>query len=133
MSASFAFHKALHAALAANPALAAIVGARIYDAPPRDATFPYVTQAETSTADWSTSTENGGEHRLTLHAWSRTGGKAECWSILDAIRDALHDAALAIEAQALVNLRFERAATSLDADGRTWHGIARFRAVTEPA
>jgi HK97 family phage portal protein len=91
----------------------------------------YVTLGETSAADWSTSTEDGTEHRLTLHAWSRTGGKAECWSILDALRDTLHDAMLSPEGQALVNLRFERAAVSLDPDRRTWHGIARFRAVTE--
>jgi hypothetical protein len=133
MTTSIALHKALYAALTASTPLANIVGTRIFDAPPRDATFPYVTLGETSVTDWSTSTEDGTEHRLTLHAWSRAGGKAECWSILDVLRNALHDAGLSLEGQALANLRFERAATSLDPDRRTWHGIARFRAVTEPA
>jgi hypothetical protein len=130
---AFALHKAVFGTLAAAAPLTNIVGTRIFDAPPRDATFPYVTLGETSSADWSTSTEDGTEHRLTLHAWSRAGGKAECWSILDALRDALHDAMLSPEGEALANLRFERAAVSLDSDGRTWHGIARLRAVTEPA
>jgi hypothetical protein len=130
---AFALHKVIFAALAASTPISGLVGARVFDAPPRNAAFPYVTLGETSAADWSTSTEEGTEHRLTLHAWSRAGGKAECWSILDALRDALHDAMLSPEGEALGNLRFERAAVSIDSDGRTWHGVARFRAVTEPS
>ncbi len=44
----------------------------------------------------------------------------------------LHDAALALDGHALVNLRCETADTMRDPDGITVHGRLRFRAVTEP-
>ena len=129
---SFPLHAAFFAALGGDEQLAETIGNRIFDTPPRDAEFPYVTLGDWSAADWSTGTETGTEHRLTVHAWSRAGGKAESWSIVDAIREALHDRDFTLDGQALVNLRFERAAVNLDSDRRTWHGVARFRAVTEP-
>ena len=48
-----------------------------------------------------------------------------------AVETALHDAALALEGHALVNLRFLEGTTRREADGATWRGTIRFRAVTE--
>jgi hypothetical protein len=127
-----ALQKAVVAALVADAAVGALIGDRIYDAPPRDATFPYLTVGQVNTADWSTGTEGGAEHQLTLHAWSRERGKRGCYAIGAAVEAALHDAALALDDHALVNLRFEFAETRRDPDGITFHGAIRFRAVTEP-
>jgi len=70
--ASAALRAAVHDALVADaPLLAALGGPKIYDEPPRSAAFPYVTLGETRIADYSTGTETGEEHLLTLHAWSR--------------------------------------------------------------
>jgi hypothetical protein len=129
---SLALQKAVVAALVADAAVGALIGDRIYDAQPRDAIFPYLTIGQVNTTDWSTGTEDGGEHQLTLHAWSRERGKRECYAIGEAVEAALHDAALTLDGHALVNLRFEFAETRRDPDGITFHGAMRFRAVTEP-
>ncbi len=131
-SAALALQKAVYAALAADDGVGALIGDRIYDGAPRNAVFPYLTIGQTTQTDWSTGTEDGTEHRLTLDVWSRQGGKSECHAIADTIRVALHDAALALDGHALVNLRFETADIARDPDGITFHGRLRFRAVTEP-
>jgi hypothetical protein len=46
---------------------------------------------------------------------------------------ALDDAPLAPDGHTLVNLRFSVADIRREADGRTYHALVRFRAVTEPA
>jgi hypothetical protein len=128
---ALALQKAVYAALTADAGVGAAIGDRIFDAAPRNAAFPYATFGDTRVGDWSTGTEEGAEHRLVLHVWSRALGKAECWAALEAIRMALHDAALDLDGHVLVNLRFEAADVGQDRDGITWHGAARLRAVTE--
>jgi len=132
-AASLAFQKAVYAALIGDAGIGALIGDRIFDGPPRSLAFPYVTIGDARATDWSTGTEGGTEHRLQLHAWSRERGKAECWAMIDAIRAALDEDALSLDGHVLVNLRFEAADVGQDRDGITWHGVARFRAVTEPA
>jgi hypothetical protein len=129
---SLALQKAVFAALAGAGGGGATIGDRIHDAPPRNVAFPCATFGDARIGDWSTGTEAGAEHRLVLHVWSRERGKAECWAILEAIRAALHDAALDLDGHVLVNLRLEAADVGQDRDGITWHGVVRFRAVTEP-
>jgi len=128
---ALALQQAVVAALIADAAVGALIGDRIYDAPPRDAVFPYATVGDTRVADLSTATEAGAEHRLTLNVWSRERGKRQCYEILEAIEAALHDAPLALDDHALVNLRFEFAEVGRERDGITYRGQARFRAVTE--
>jgi hypothetical protein len=128
---SLALQKAVVAALAADAALAAIIDDRVHDGPPRNAEFPYVAIGQASLADWSTGTEAGAEHRLLIDVWSREPGKRQCYEIMDAIEAALHDAALTLDGHTLVNLRFEFADARRDPDGITYHGVVRFRAVTE--
>lgn len=130
---SLALQKAVFAALVADAGVGALIGDRIFDAAPRNAAFPYVTFGDVRVADWSTGSGEGAEHRLVLHVWSRERGKAECFAAIEAIRAALHEAALDLDGHVLVNLRFEAADVGQDRDGITWHGTARFRAVTEPA
>ncbi|MBX3495916.1 MAG: DUF3168 domain-containing protein [Parvibaculum sp.] len=131
MNADLALQKAVHAALAADAALAALVAARIYDNPPDDVALPYLTLGESEMRDWSVGEGAGAEHRLSLHAFARGGGRTQAKAILGAVRAALHDAALTLEGHALVNLRFLDAETRREPDGTTWRGTIRFRAVTE--
>lgn len=130
---SLALQQSIHAALVGDAVVGALVGDRIHDAAPRNATFPYVTFGPARSDDWSTDTETGAEHRFVLEVWSRHRGKSEGWAILEAIRMVLDDAALSLDDHVLVNLRFETSDIRRDPDGLTWHGIMRFRAVTEPA
>jgi len=133
-SASAALRAAIHDALAADGALTALLGGpKIYDEPPRAAAFPYVTLGEARASDFSTGTEPGEEHQLTLHAWSRQGGHREANLISGALLQALDDAPLTLIDHRLVNLRFTTADVRREADGRTYHALVRFRAMTEPA
>lgn len=132
-SPALSLRKAIHAALSADgPLLALLGGARIHDVPPRDAAFPFVALGEAVVSDWSTATEAGTEHALTLHAFSRSGGRAEAFALAAALQEALHDAPLALQGHALANLRATTAEVVREKDGRTFHALVRFRAVTEP-
>ena len=132
-SSAAALRAAIHDALIADGALNALLGgARVYDEPPRGAAFPYVTLGEARVSDFSTGTEPGQEHQITLHAWSRQGGHREAHLIAGALLQALDDAPLALDDHRLVNLRFSLADIRREADGRTYHALVRFRAVTEP-
>jgi hypothetical protein len=133
-AASVALRAAVHDALAADAALVTLLGgAKVYDEPPRAAAFPYVTFGEARIADYSAGGEAGEEHQLTLHAWSRQGGHKEAHRIAGALLQALDDVPLALTDHTLVNLRFAVADIRREADGRTYHALVRFRAVTEPA
>jgi hypothetical protein len=134
ISAGWDLQKSVYAALAENAPLAAVLGAeRIYDAPPQAAAFPFVVIDQMQIRDWSTATEDGAEHVLMLHVWSRNEGKSEIYEIADATRAALDGAALSLDDHRLINLAHQYSDLRRDEDGKTYHGIVRFRAVTEPA
>jgi Protein of unknown function (DUF3168) len=132
-TAAAALRAAIHDALAADGALTALLGGpKVYDEPPKAAAFPYVTLGEARVSDFSTASDAGEEHRFTLHAWSRQGGHKEAHMIAGALLQALDDAPLAPAGHHLVNLRFGTADIRRESDGRTYHALVRFRAVTEP-
>jgi hypothetical protein len=132
-SSAAALRAAIHDALLADaPLITLLGGPRIYDEPPKSVTFPYVTLGETRVLDWSTGTEPGQEHQLTLHAWSRQGGHKEAHVVAGALMQALDDAPLTLSGHRLVNFRFALADVRREADGRTYHALVRFRGVTEP-
>ena len=132
-SANLALRAAIHHALSTDSGLtAALGGARVYDAPPRGATFPYVTLGEARVSDASADDGPTQEHLLTLHAWSRQGGHKEAHGIAGALLHALDDAPLTPDGHRLINLRFAVADIRRESDGRTYHAVVRFRAVTEP-
>ena len=133
-AASAALRAAIHDALVADASLSALLGGpRVYDEPPKSVAFPYVTLGETRVSDFSTGTERGEEHHLTLHAWSRQGGHKEAHLVAGALLQALDDAPLTLTDHRLVNFRFALADVRREADGRTYHALVRFRAVTEPS
>ena len=134
IAASAALRAAVHDALVADAALGALLGGpKIFDEPPRTTSFPYVTLGETRIADYSAAGAAGEEHQLTLHAWSRQGGHKEAHVIAGALLQALDDAPLTLTDNHLVNFRFAVADVRREADGRTYHALVRFRAVTQPA
>ena len=132
-AASWALQRSIYQALTGSSELTSLLGGdRIYSDAPPAAQFPFITLGQTVNLDWSTGTEDGTEHSLTLHVWSRAGSANEVHEILEVIRMVLHNQALALEDHDLVNLRHEFMEARLDPDGETMHGIVRYRAVTEP-
>lgn len=133
-NASWALQQAMVGALASDSALLALLGgARVWDSVPARAAFPYVAIADGMERDWSTGSDAGSEHAVTLHVWSRYAGRKEVQAIMTAVRDVLHDATLSLSGHALINLRHESSQVVRHSDGDTCQGIIRMRAVTEPA
>ena len=132
--ASWALQRGVYQALAGSLNLTTLLGGvRVYGDVPQAAPYPFITLGQSVIRDWSTGAEDGAEHSLTLHVWSRSGGKKQVLEIIEAIRAVLHDQPLALADHHLANLRHEFSEARLDPDGDTFHGIVRYRAVTEPA
>jgi len=131
-SAAQALQKALHDTIASDPALVGLIGpAGVHDEPPRGSPFPFVAigDAETRPFDrWAQALE----HLVTLHAWSRAGGARQAQAMLAALIDALEDREITLEGHRLANLALDFTTLRREPDGQTLHGVARFRAVTEP-
>ena len=105
-AATAALRAAIHDALAADTPLTSLLGGpKVYDQAPSAAAFPYVTLGEARISDWSTGSERGEEHQLTLHAWSRQGGHKEAHLVTGALLQALHDAPLVLADHRLLNLK----------------------------
>jgi hypothetical protein len=133
MSASLALQQAIFAALSADAGVTALIGARLFDAVPREAAFPYAVIGDDAETNWSTATEDGSEHIAAIDVWSRGGGHKESKLIADAIRSALDGAALSPTGQVLTGIRYQGADFARLDDGETYRATLHFRAVMEPA
>lgn len=124
---------AVRAAALADAGVKALLGdpARIYDDPPPDPVFPYVSLGRVESRAADAASVNAIEHALTLHVWSRYGGRAEALDVVAALRAALHNAPLTLSGRTLVFLFAQFADVFRSGDGRTTHGILRLRAMTE--
>ena len=133
MSAERALAAAIFAALAASADVKAVLGdpARLYDDPPPDPVFPYMSIGRFESKPADASGVEATEHAVTLHVWSRYGGRAEALQALAAMRAALHNAPLAVDGYALVLLLAQFTDVFRSGDGRTTHGVLRLRAITE--
>jgi hypothetical protein len=134
VSAETALLKAMRAALLEHADVQAALGdpARVYDDPPAEAIFPYVTLGRMESRPVDASAGEASEHVVTLHAWSRYGGRAEALDVIAAMRAALHNAALAVDGRRLILLLAGFSDVFRSGDGRTTHGVLRLRAITEP-
>ena len=131
-SAAWQLQSSIYQILIADAPLNGLLGgAKVYDDVPRGTAFPYVTIGESLVRDWSTGSDEGNEHIVTVHAWSRAKGRKEVQSIVQAVRDALHDRQIPLSGHTLINLRQELSDARRERDGETYHGIVRYRAVTE--
>lgn len=133
-AAALELQKAIFARLMRSRALAGLMGeVRLYDQAPANAVFPYLTFGRTSAYDWSTDTEAGSEHLVTIHLWSKERGKSECHALLEAVQTELHDAALALDGHALVRLGMEFVEIRYEDEHDVHHGLARLRALIDAA
>jgi len=134
MSAAQALQKAIFSRLSGDATLAALVGADgICDRLLSRAAGPRVVVAAIDSADRSTASEAGEEHVVTLDIWSEAAGHREAQAIAAAVRDALHDAALALDGHHLVLLLHRDTRLARDGGTRFHRAGMRFRAVTEPS
>ena len=131
-SASWALQQAVFAALTASPDVQAITGTRVFDAVPRETAFPYIVVGDDAETNWDTATDAGSEHTLSIHIWSRAGGRKESKLAAEAVRARLDGASLSLSGHTLIDLRYLASDFARETDGETFRATLKFRAVTEP-
>lgn len=124
--------QAVYAELSADQPLGQMLaGDGIYDLPPATAPFPYVTFGRTSVYDWSTASENGTEHLLTIHVWSQAKGKKQSLEIMERLETLLRAFQPALTGLALISFRLEYSEVRFDDNAYLHHGLMRYRALVE--
>jgi len=136
---SYAFAGGLQAhvyqRLIEDPALSALLGGAIYDAPLEPAlgavSPDYVTLGEETVRPNGSKTSAGAVHDFTVTVHSARDGFAAAKEIAAAVCDCLIDAPLALEAGRLVALRFLRAGAERGRTPERRRVTLRFRAVID--
>ena len=133
ITAAIEVSKAIHALLSEHMGVQAVLGTppRLYDNPPEDPVFPYLTYGPMRSEDISADGAVMSAHTLTLHIWSRYGGRAQVIEVLAAVTGALQSGALSVP-----NINLARAQISYTdifraPDGLTLHGLIRFSLTTD--
>lgn len=126
----YPLQKTIYQTLTGNGTLMALING-VFDRPPQGTPMPYITIGESHSQDWSSKTTSGVEHLLTIHVWSREGGRKEAALIMESIHTLLHQANLTVEGHSLVLIRYISSDITLENDGYTYHGNIRFRALLE--
>lgn len=126
---SSALQAAVYQHLAADTALAALVGSAIYDALP-SGTLPstYVTLGPEDVRERSDKGGHGALHTLTVSVVTDTAGFQAAKDVAAAISDALVDADLTLARGSLIYMNFDRAVARLEGTGTQRRIDLRFRA-----
>jgi hypothetical protein len=132
MTAPGDLQQALFLRLRSDEALSALLGgAGLLERATGNVAFPHVTCGQTSAFDWDTGAQNDADQLVTLHVWSKDHGEAETLAIMDSIKARLADAVLVIGSYGQTRLLLEFAEVRHEDDLGVYHGLLRFRAVTE--
>lgn len=125
--------RALHSALETDFRVQDALGspARLYDNPPEDPVFPYLTYGPLRSEDISTDDAQITAHLVTLHVWSRYTGRAQALALLGVIATVLTEGDLNLTTSTLVNRHILYTDIFRASDGLTLHGILRLRITTD--
>ena len=128
-----AFLKAVHATLNDDAELNGLIGVdAIFDRLLSRPKLPAIVFGECETKDYSTATETGYEHLLTIEVWSEAHGRRALQAIEARTRALLHDADLPLLGAVLVSLLFRKTRVRRVARNDYFVAEMQFRAVTEP-
>ena len=132
MSAANQLLTAIQARLADDAELSAMIGPEgLRDRLVSGRKLPAVVVADIASNDYSTATETGAEHLLTLEIWTDAGGRGQASTIAERLRALLQDAPLSLETHHLVGLLHQSTRTRREPKTRLHVAEMRFRAVTE--
>jgi len=124
--------KAVVATLKADGAVAALVGARVYDAAPQGPDYPLIELGASVSEPWEGTTMDGWELFQTINVWSQKPGAVEALQIAAAVNAALRRVALTLDTQAYVLGSLDAQNKIPQSDGRTTLVAMRFRFLTHP-
>ncbi len=130
---ALAIQAALYSRLSTSNELTTLLGSDfIFDDVPKSQKPPYIVFAEAVHNDWSTGSEDGMEHSITLNIWSDQNGRKEVITIAQAIQDAFDNLPKQLDEHALVNFTHEFTEVAKDQETELFLAKVNFRAVTEP-
>jgi hypothetical protein len=126
MSVSNALQTLIFQRLTGASAVTALVAQRVYDHPPKDAVFPYLSFGASDSVPDDADCITGRIETLQIDIWSRAqDGKREAKAITDAVKTALHrwTGNLSVGALSMMEVTLSRVID--DPDGETSHGIVQ--------
>ena len=125
--------RALHELMSSDMHIQDALGnpARLYDDPPEDPVFPYLTYGPVRSEDKSVEGARLTAHEITLHLWSRYSGRGEALALIGTIATALTAAPLELTEVTLVNRHIIYTDIFRASDGLTLHGVVRLRVTTD--
>jgi hypothetical protein len=129
---SYEVQAAMVAALKAAGALPAVVGARVYDAAPAGAVFPYITLGDCQVLPDKADCIDGAELFLQVDVWSRAVGYGEAKTIAKAIMVKLDDQPLTVAGHDVIVFEHQATTYLRDPDGLTRHVALTFRSLVQP-
>lgn len=105
----------------------------VYDHVPQDAAFPYIMIGEMTGSQWNTKTQDGDEQTISVHCFSQYNGMSQVKQMMDEVTQLVTGSALDLSSGTFseVLLRLEYFEAFLEGDGRTRHGVLRFRLLVE--
>lgn len=127
------FQKSVYDALNASLELQTALGGsgRIFDSVPDNQAYPYVEIGDDTAIDNSTCEKPGQELTITIHSWSRTRGRKEVKGIMRGVYDVLHYGSFTMPGNVCILSIFDFEQILADPDGVTFHGVQRFRVLTQ--
>ena len=125
----FAFQQAIFTALNNDDTLTSTLGASIVDEVKHGTGYPFVSIGEETAVEFGTKDLDGAEYTVNIDVWSQYKGSKETKQIMDRIHDLLHNTNISVTGFNLINLRFEFSDVMRDPDGKTRHGVMRFRGI----
>lgn len=133
---AWALQEALYQRLSTATATAALLGGRIYDAAPQDeSALPrdavYATLGDEDVDDWSTATDAGAEHLVTITVHAPQPGFAAAKRAAAAISDTLLAGSLSPARGRVISVNFVDARTKRTEGHRLRQIRMRFRVVLE--
>jgi len=130
-----AVQAALMALLRADAGVQSVFGApaRVFDAESEAPLYPYALIERHETTPAGASLANGIEHRISLACYSQSDGVRGAKACLSALREAVENAAWAVEGQHIVLSQVVYADAMRTADRRAFRGVVRVRIISEEA
>ncbi|KAA9369560.1 DUF3168 domain-containing protein [Ochrobactrum quorumnocens] len=132
MSVSVSLANFVISSLKDDPIVASLVSSRIWDHPPADREFPYISLGPDNFRVEDADCIPMREQTLQIDCWSRENGKKwPCKEIVDSVVNVLRNIDGDLTDGALVETRIDLARVIDDPDGITSHGIVQFTAIIE--
>lgn len=128
---------AVYTALSSDAAISAMTAA-VTDWTSDTTPFPFIQLGADTAIDFDSLSFFGQDHTMTIHTWDRpnatssgSNGRKTIKTLMGHVYRVLHLAQLTMPTQRMVRCRCEYNDTSLDPDGVTYHGVQRFRIITQ--